>query len=588
MDRDTARVHDSDGPIAAEKPEHCHSTFPARPQSERDMSMDPDHRPFRTHYRNATVFTATDVGLAESVVVEGDRLAWVGDTATAERMAGPDALVIDLDGAFVSPGLIDAHTHLLMLGQALQKIDLLDAANLAEIQQRLLLGRREKPQAKRILGRSWLFSQIPDGAPTHRMIDEVIVDIPVYLYANDFHSVWVNSAAIAELGITRDTPDPLGGRIGRDPQTGEPNGMIYEAAAAHFVRPVLAGLVTDTERDEALQRAFDCYLSAGVTGAVDMAVSDHELQALQRALLASNGKLPIRVVGHWRVSNCNSVAENMRQVEEAARLSQSVCSPWLRIAGIKIVIDGVIDACTATMKEPYADGSNAKPIWNLESLIPVVTAADSAGLQIAMHAIGDEASEIALTALEHAYRANGARPRRHRIEHLETVSRQNVARLARLGIVASMQPVHSDPAIQDNWRAMLGDDRVERGYPWSEFAEAGAQLAFGTDAPTAPFSALANLYVASTRRSALAPYLAPNVPALALSLEEALTFATSGAAWSCGAEKDLGRLEIGLLADFTVLDTNPFKDGPESLLTARVLRTVVGGETSYLAGPEVS
>ncbi|MGM7774514.1 amidohydrolase [Arthrobacter sp. KNU-44] len=547
------------------------------------MTKNQNTADIRTLYRNATIFTASETGTAEALVVEGDRLAWVGDAATAERMAGTDAEVIDLGGAFVLPGFIDAHTHLLLMGQGLQKIDLLDCVDLAGIQQRILSEREQAPHAERIFGRGWLYDQIPGGSPTCEMIDKVVADIPVYLDANDFHSMWVNSAALTELGITKETPDPMGGRIGRDTGTGEPNGMLHETAADRFARDTLAGVTTDAERDEALQRTFTSYLASGVTGGIDLAVDELELQALQRAYVAGGDTLPIRVVGHWFVNRTDSVEENLRQVQDAEQLSRSVCSPWLRIAGIKIVIDGVIDDCTATMAKPYADGSTAEPMWDLEALIPVVTAADAAGLQIALHAIGDEASDIALAALEHAYRSNGARPRRHRIEHLETISNDNVQRLAQLGIIASMQPVHSDPAIQDNWRAMLGDDRVERGYPWAEFAEAGARLAFGTDAPTAPYSALANMYVATTRRSALDSSLPPNVPALAVSLNDALTHATRDAAWSCGAENDLGRLETGLLADFTVLDTNPFTNGTESLLTTRVIRTVVGGNTAYLA-----
>ena len=161
------------------------------------------------------------------------------------------------------------------------------------------------------------------------------------------------------------------------------------------------------------------------------------------------------------------------------------------MAGIKLVLDGVIDACTAAMRHPYADGSNAGPIWPLERLRPVVAAADAAGLQVAMHAIGDLASDVALDALEHAHRVNGDRPRRHRIEHLEYAAPETARRMAALGVTASMQPVHADPAIWANWAAMLGDERADRGFAWTEFREAGALLAFSTDAPTAPHEALA-------------------------------------------------------------------------------------------------
>jgi predicted amidohydrolase YtcJ len=195
---------------------------------------------------------------------------------------------------------------------------------------------------------------------------------------------------------------------------------------------------------------------------------------------------------------------------------------------------------------------------------------------VALHAIGDKAVRIALDALEHAVEVNGTRPRRHRIEHLEYTDPADVPRLARLGVTASMQPVHADPAIQDNWRAMLGDSRVERGYPWPEFVDAGARLALGTDTPTAPHQPLHNMYVAATRRSAIDPALPPNLPRYALPLADAIRHATRDAAWSCRAD-DRGRLEAGLLADLVVLDRDPFTEGPEALLEAKVLHTVVGG-----------
>jgi predicted amidohydrolase YtcJ len=214
----------------------------------------------------------------------------------------------------------------------------------------------------------------------------------------------------------------------------------------------------------------------------------------------------------------------------------------------------------------------------------VVAAADAAGLQIALHAIGDEASDIALDALEEAYLRNGPRDRRHRIEHLETVTEANVKRLAALGVVASMQPVHADPAIQDNWRIVLGDHRIERAFPWTEFTDAGATLVFSTDAPTAPHQPLPNMYVASTRLSALDPTLEANLPKYAVELAEALCHATRDAAFSCRAEEQQGRISAGYLADFTVLDTNPLQADPSQLLTNHARLTVVGGTTAYDAG----
>lgn len=530
-----------------------------------------------TLYTGGRVFTAATEPWAEAFVVEGDRISFVGDDAGARSAAGAGANVVDLGGRLVVPGFTDAHTHLVMMGEALGRVGLTDARSLDEIQDRLRTADRI---GGRVLGRGWLFDSVPGGAPTAAMIDAAVADAPVYLDANDYHSVWVNSAALAELGITRDTPDPHGGRIGRRPD-GEPDGMLYETAAQLHVWTFLAEQTSDADRDGAIERMLQAYAASGVTGAIDMALDDLGLAALQRAAERRGGRLPLRVAAHWFVDNTGDDDANRAQVARAAELAAEVTSPWLRVVGIKLVVDGVIDACTAAMRHPYSDGSNAEPIWSPERIEPVVIAADAAGLQIALHAIGDLASDIALDALERAAEVNGPRDRRHRIEHLEYASPDAPARMARLGVTASMQPVHADPAIFDNWAAMLGDDRVDRAFAWPEYEAAGALLAFSTDAPTAPFEALPNMYIAATRKSALDPSFAPRHPQFALPLEDAIGHATRDAAISVGDGDTRGRLEPGLAADFAVIDADPFTAGPEALLTARVVRTVVAGSPVF-------
>ena len=535
-----------------------------------------------TVYRGAPVVPGDGSARAEALVVRGDRLLHVGPEAQARDLAGAAAEIVDLDGGLIVPGFVDAHTHVLMTGDALTRAHLRDAHDLAEIQARVRAWAEANPGAPRVLGQGWLFSAVPGGRPTREMLDEVCPDRPVYLDANDYHSVWLNSRALAEVGITRDTPDPVGGRIARDPVTGEPTGHVDETAMQQFVWPFLAASRTDAERDRHLDAALSAYAAAGITGVVDMAVDEHGLAAMARADDA--GRLPVRIVGHWFMERAGDTAAHLEQVATAARLAQEHRSPWLRMTGVKFVVDGVIDGCTAALKAPYSNGALPGPIWDLDVLAPAVEAADAAGLQIAIHAIGDEAIRITLDALERAVDRNGARPRRHRIEHLEYTDPADVPRLARLGVTASMQPVHADPAVQENWRAMLGDSRVDRGYAWPEFTDSGARLAFGTDAPTAPHFPLRNLYVAATRRSALDPSLPPNVPRFALPLTDALRHATYDAAWSCCAERERGSLSPGRLADFTVIDRDPFTEGVDALLQARVVRTVAGGVTTHGAG----
>ncbi|WP_461474482.1 amidohydrolase [Microbacterium sp. HJ5] len=528
-------------------------------------------------YTNGRVFTADgDAGVfAEAFIVDGETIGWVGLSADAPAARE----TVDLGGRLVLPGFTDGHTHLLMTGASLGQVPLTDARTLDDIQRLLRDARAADPDAKDLRGRGWLFDAIPGGRPTAAMIDAAVADVPVFLDANDYHSCWVNTAALAVLGITRDTPDPLGGEIVRD-DDGEPTGLLLETAATQYAWAHRDATTNDADRDADVERVLEAYLAAGVTGVVDMAFDDYGLAAFQRAQDRRGGELPLRVAAHWLVENTGDDAANLAQVARAAELADGESTPWLRVVGIKLILDGVIDACTAAMRHPYADGSNADPIWPPAQLDPVVAAADAAGLQVAMHAIGDHASQIALDAVEHAIDRNGERPRRHRIEHLEYAAPGTAERMARLGVTASMQPVHSDPAIFANWVAMLGDDRVERAFAWKEYEDAGALLAFSTDAPTAPYSALANMYVASTRASALDPSVEAVQPQHALPLERALGHATRDAAASVGDGDWRGRIAPGFVADIVVLDTDPFAAGGRSLLTARVVETFVAGRAS--------
>ncbi|WP_343871518.1 amidohydrolase family protein, partial [Agromyces bracchium] len=244
----------------------------------------------RTVYVNAQVFTADEPEWAEAIAVEDGTILAVGSAddargaAAAGAPAGSDleVEVVDLGGRLVLPGVVDAHTHLVMMGEALGRVGLTDARSLDEIRARLVAARAAAPDAPRVLGRGWLFDSVPGGAPTAAMLDEALADVPVYLDANDYHSCWVNSAALSELGITRDTADPIGGRVGRDAD-GEPDGMLYETAAQQYAWEHLAEQATDADRDAAVERTIAAYLATGVTGVVDMAFDELGLAAFRRA-----------------------------------------------------------------------------------------------------------------------------------------------------------------------------------------------------------------------------------------------------------------------------------------------------------------
>lgn len=535
------------------------------------------------------VFTADpDQPWAEAVLIRGDSIEFVGSEAEARALAG-DCLTVDSGEGLVLPGFVDAHAHLLSTGASLLRAQLRIARSVADVTDALQRWLADNPDAPRVLGIGWLFSVVPDGLPTRQMLDAAISDRPVYLDANDLHSVWANSAALAELGITDDTPDPIGGRIVRDAD-GVATGLLLENAGYHLAWPVM-NVADDAERDTQLSTALDAYRSAGTTAAVDMALDAAALDALLRA--QQRGDLAFTVVGHWLINRTGDPASELAQIAHAAERAAVHSGGPIRVAGIKLVVDGTIDGCTAGMSAPYVNGTPGELIWDLAALTPVVVAADDAGLQIALHAIGDLAVRTAIDALEVASVRRAARGEarnpRHRIEHLEYVDEADVARLAPLGITASMQPVHCDPAVMANWVAMLGDERALRGFAWPEYLAHGTTLAFGTDTPTAPYEPLPNMYIAATRKSPGDIALPAYLPEFALPLADSIGHATRDAAWASHMEDQRGMLRAGLAADLVILDRNPLAQDADSLLSARVVRTIIGGRTVFLeSGDEVA
>ena len=550
-----------------------------------------------TVYRNAKVFTADPSRpLSPGFAVHDGRFVVAGcdeeveaaaTRAAAESDQGGGGVEqgavesVDLEGALVIPGVIDAHFHLLMTGGSLQRVDLVGARSLDEIQSAVHEHARSNLKTHWVLGKSWLFGAVP-GEPNAAMIDAVVSHRPVLLDANDFHSTWVNSVGLEALGITDSTPDPAGGRIARD-ANGRATGFLEETAA-ELAWEHLDKVTTEAQHRKHLDDAVTALNAAGVTSVIDMGLGPVALETILHAEAA--GTLDVRVIAHWLMSREGPSGAHLAQVSEATELSHKHATDRFRVAGVKFIVDGVIDGCTAHVSEPYTNGALPDPIWDYESLAPAVAAADAAGLQVALHAIGDAAVRTALDAVENAYRENGGDPssRRHRIEHIEYCDPADIPRFAQLNVTASMQPVHADPAIQDNWREVLGPERSAAGFPAAALVASGARLVLGTDAPTAPYAPLPNMFIATTRRSALNPELPPNEPKNALSIEDALTNATANAAWSCFAEDELGSISPGKHADFVVVDPDVTTSDPERLLDAAVLQTVVGGRTVHRKG----
>jgi len=466
---------------------------------------------------------------------------------------------------------------------SLERVDLIEEQSLEAVQARIRSFAAANPTRSWVLGRGWLYGSIPGGLPTRSQLDAVVADRPAYMECYDGHSGWANSKALELAGITKDTKDPENGIIVRDPKTGEPTGALKEAATALVEAkiPVPEG----EDRYKLLLRALDLLSSEGITSVQDAGYPlpsfAPDLALLERA--EQEGKLTVRVVAAV-IMEANAFDAS---IAEAKRLGSAHRDDrMLRFGTVKGFVDGVIEAHTAALLEPYSDDpgfGRGLPNWSPEALNAAVVAADKGGLQVYLHAIGDRGVRMALDAYEAARQANGARDRRGRIEHIETIAAQDYPRFASLGVIASMQPLHANPDRNyfEVWARNVGPERASRAFSWANIERAGGRLVFGSDWPVVTSDVFRGLYCAVTRKTREGEPRGGAHPELAVSLESALRHYTIDAAYASFEEGIKGSLTEGKLADVVVLSEDPFKGRPETLLKTKVLLTLMDGKRVY-------
>jgi hypothetical protein len=502
-----------------------------------------------------------------ALAVRDGKVVAVGSDAAVERFAGRGTERIDLAGRLVVPGFLDNHTHFIDGGFELAGVQLRDAATPAEFARRVGEHAGRHPGVW-VTGGSWDHELWGGELPDRNWIDSVTGETPVFVSRLDGHMALANSRALELAGVTERTPDPEGGTIVRDRQ-GRPTGVLKDAAM-RLVFSAVPG-PTEAELDRALDTAARHALEHGVTHVTDMG-SWAGLDTYRRAARAE--RLPLRVYAAVPIDTWERLAEYVgRNGRGDHRLA------WGAVKGF---VDGSLGSTTAWFYAPYEDepGTTGLTVTDTAALRRQILGADSAGLHVVVHAIGDRANDWLLDVFAEA-RERGAQPgQRFRIEHAQHLSRAAIARFGAENVVPSMQPYH---AIDDGRWAVkrMGPERIKTTYPFRALLDAGARLTFGSDWTVAPLDPLAGIYAAATRRTLDGANPDGWVPEQKITVEEALTAYTRTSAWAGYLEEVLGTLEEGKYADLVVLSENILAIDPGRITETRVDLTMVGGEVVY-------
>jgi predicted amidohydrolase YtcJ len=510
---------------------------------------------------------------AEGVAVRDGKIFAVGTAAEMRELARSTVKLVDLKGALVLPGFIDSHTHFLAGGFALKSVQLREAKSREDFVARIAAKAREAGPGRWILNGDWDHQQFtPVELPRKDWIDAVTPDNPVCVNRFDGHMIVANSLALKLAGVTKDTPVPPGGEIEKDPVTGQPTGILKDAAAnlvyAKIPEPSFE------EKLEAAEASVRHAAENGVTSVHEMADAS-SFEVFQE--LARRGRLTTRVYLYVPITEVETVA--------ALKLKSPFGGPYLRLAGLKGFVDGSLGSATAYFFEPYTDDPTTSGLLNEQMFPPGIMEkrileADKAGLQLAIHAIGDRANSLLLDLYEKAVAANGPRDRRWRVEHAQHLRPADIVLFGRLGLVAAVQPYH---VIDDGrWaEGKIGPERVRTTYPFESLRRAGAVLAFGSDWTVAPMSPILGIYAAVTRRTLDGKNPGGWVPEERVSVEEAVKAYTLNGAWVEFAEASKGTVAAGKMADLVVLDRDIFTGPPERIGDAKVRMTVFDGRIIF-------
>lgn len=529
-----------------------------------------------TVYQNGRLYTLNPaLPWAEAVAITDGRIVAVGNEASIASHIGPDTRVVDLKGRLMLPGFQDSHIHPVGSGMEASLCDLNGLNDVGGYRSAILDYATNNTDLPWILGGGWSMSVFgPGGMPSRLILDELVPDRPVYLTSQDGHTGWANSAALAIAGITRDTPDPVDGRIDRDPETGEPIGSLQEGAMglvdAHVPQP------SQSEYDAGLQHSIEMLNRYGITAIQDASVEIDELTTYAAAQDA--GTLSLRVVGSIRWDR----ERGLEQIPDILELRSRFTSGLIDAGTVKIMQDGVMENYTAAMLEPYLipSGSRGIPMIEPQFLKQIVTELDRNKLQVHFHSIGDAAIRQSLDAIEAAIEQNSQLGNRHHISHLQIIHPDDIPRFRELEVVANFQPLWAmnDPYVTELTLPFISEETARWMYPIKSVLDAGGKVAFGSDWSVTSANPYQQIETAVLRKDSENADAEVFLPQERIDLETAIAAFTINAAFVNRLEKVTGSIEAGKFADLIVLDQNLFEIEPELISETRALLTLFQGK----------
>jgi len=521
--------------------------------------------------KNGHIYTVNKSNpVAEALAVKRDKIVYVGSNEEVEDHIGSDTKVIDAKNRLILPGFIECHSHLIDGFVELFWISLFSANSMEEIKRLIRKHAEKHPDEYLIGGYGWNYEAVLSDQWLPKKEDlDVVRDRPIWLVDYSGHTALANSK-FCELLLSSLKEEELGYTgMEKDPETGEPTGRFFECLDVWSLSSLVETFDIKQQQLEGLKYAIEKATRLGITSVHDIMVNPNDLKIHEQ--LRNEGALNARIYAVLYHPKRTTKNDLLKFEETSSKFSDE----WIKVAAIKLFIDGIPETHTAAMVEPYCDvpSTSGSTFYTLDEFKKITARLDKMNFQMCTHACGDRGVQMILDAYEYAIKKNCSKNHRHRIEHIEVVTKEDIPRFKQLGVVASMQPLHATS--DESYCKALGTERLKAAFPWNSLDKAGAVLAFGSDWQVADMNPLLGIHAAVKRADIMLD------PGEAISLEKAIEGYTINAAYASFEEDIKGSIEVGKLADIILLSENLFEIPIDKVKDVKVLLTIVGGKEVY-------